>query len=339
MPIEKRAWEVLADEFPPTLATNRNNTQLEPNETPNCTGINPEREGYISTGTQPTATTAAVKTYTISAVVYKWFYNRVWRFSTTKLIWGAPEYTAVYYRQGKGEHDFTEDAQTIVTFLPIGESGLVIFKSTGAYILGNASNQGGNFQFSDFMQEAFISTATHAVELDGIVYFCNTDGVFSVDSGGKVEEISFPIHDGITPAVLTADYKNKWIKVGATHTYDVTNKRWFKYSGSTFVCETRALQSIDGNPFAVDDVQFELFHAASGRKDLKFRTRIGLRAWSKEYTVTAKYESGSYERIHQDLDTRTGRAFKVKLTSLNANLYVKRILVRVADYSAESRDS
>jgi len=335
---EPRSWEVLADKLPPDIVTNLPATALSTGQTPDATGMNCLSEGYIHVGVIPTATTRIVKTYTIGSDTYELHYNRLWRLSTNTIIWNAPEYTTVYLPQGKGSFTFSEDSQTIIKMMPIGAAGLIFFKSTGAYILQNAADPDANWSFSDLIQEANISTATHCVELDGLVYFANNSGLYSIDVSGKVTDLSYQYRANITAAAVTAQYEDKLIIIGDTHAYNTKSKKIFKYSGSTFEFVSRSLQSADGNQFSVDDVIFEIYRSATSDKTLKFITRVEARDWSKEYELLVPYKRGSHENVHWPISADTGRSFQLKITSLDSTIKIKRILVRVSHYSAESRD-
>lgn len=340
-------WSLLGDAFPPTLATNAPEVTLKPNETPNATGLSVTSEGYIAAGTIPTGTTRVAKTYVIGSTTYNWYYNRLWLASSGNLVVGAPDYTAIYYKQKQGGIDFPDDTSNIIVFHPVGQTGLLVFKSTGAYLIPNANDRAGGFLSNgttEFIQEAKISTAGHSVELDGVVYFCNTSGVYSVDGNGIVKEISFPIRGTITPAAITADYRNKLLVIGATHCYDVNNKRWFKYSGSTFVYESPRIRQDDGSPLTVDRVAFEVLFASGTAEDtlanIAFQTKIEDREWSTEQTIDVPYTRASQVFADADLqEADTGRDFKLRINSMSSSLSVKRILIRSDRMSAESRPS
>jgi hypothetical protein len=356
MPQDRHEWAILVDALPPTLVTNAPATALKSNETPAATGLDMTAEGYLKTGSIPTGTTRVVKTYTsvstpgatpAESADYEWHYNRLWRISGASLIYGAPRYTAAYLRQGAGVMDFNEDANSILKIMPIGNGGLAVFKATGAYLIRNASDQGGNFERSDFLQEALISTATHAVELDGAVYFINTNGVFVMEPGGAVKELSYPLKGSLpTAAAMTADYANRYVIVGATHAYDVKAQRWFKYSGTTFSYQTRAFRQVDadgratGWPVAVNRVDFE-YDLASGASDevIKFKTQCEDRDWSDEYEVQVVNERGDHKRVGLDIEPDTCREFSLKLTELAAEIKIKRIHIRYVQYGPNSRSA
>jgi len=341
--LSKDRWFVLAGGFPPTLNTNAPQTELKPNETPSCTGISPTAEGYIAGSAIPSGTTRVAKTYSVGGGTYNWYYERLWKINTTTLEYGAPDYTATYYRQGPGEIALPDDSNSNLVFLPIGETGLIVFRASGAYIIPNANDREGKFQWTELIQEAKIADATHAVELDGIVYFCNTNGVFKVAVTGQMDEISFPIRGSVTPAAIVADYKNKLLIIGTTHVYDVNMKRWFAYSGSDFVFQTRRMRSANSEPFAVDMVGFEFVWVSGTAVDtlvqIQYQTQVEDRNINDTNELNFLYDRGREVFAHQAIKPDMGRDFMVKVTTLPSELKLKRILIRADSYSAESKET
>jgi|GEM_PF-4127274 len=365
MPIggKGRAWQILADGFPPTLVTNADETALKPSETPNATGLDLDEESFLKKNTTtPTTNTRVVKTYSTVAdgggttADYEWHYNRLWRTSGTdpgELIFGAPAQKGLYLPQNGGSIEFRDDTTAMLKMMPIGQSGLIVMKSTGSYIITNANSLSGQFETTEFIEEAKISTATHCIELDGVVYFCNSDGLFSIELNGNVQELSFPVRGDVTAAVVTADYKNKYIKVAATtpYVYDVNTKRWFKYTGastSTFTYETRRMQSLDRagveQPFSVDRVAFQVLWTSGTAEgtlvQLPFQTQVEDREWSATQNLQAVYDRGQQAQLQTTLaQPDTGRNFKLKLTDIPSELSVIRIWVFTDMQVPEARDT
>ena len=233
MPDEPYIWMKLAGNFPPALVTNMPSSMLSEGFSPDCSNIDIGSDGYMKAGTIPSGTTRAVRQYTIATNVYDWHYGRCWRFSVAQVIYNAPDYTAVYLAQGKGTIDLNQSSGNILKMLPIGETGLIFLRSGGSNILKNANDNRGFFYQTDYMQEVSISTASHAVELDGVVYYVNASGLFSVDIEGRVKELSNAVYGNITAAALTADYLRKYIIIGTTRAYNVQQEKFFKYDGGT----------------------------------------------------------------------------------------------------------
>jgi len=286
-------WIAIAEEFPPKLVTNLPASELAADMTPDATGIDVTAEGFLKTGSQPSGTTRVVKTYTIGANDYEWHYGRLWMLSGSDLIYGAPEYTAAYFKQGPGEINFKEDAEAFIKMLPIGGGAMVLFKSTGAYIIPNASSDAGSFEVSDFIQEAKISVVGDAVELDGLAYFINDDGMFSINPNGEVTEISLPIRGDLSsPLALTADYKSKYIILGTTYAYDVLNKRWFNYNGSTFLYTTPEIKGNEEEAMNVDRVSFGYELSSEVDAEITISYQIENRGWSNNEIVVIPYTRG-----------------------------------------------
>lgn len=346
MPVGQWTWVTLAEGFPPSLVTNRPKTQLEPNQTPYAVGLSISDEGFIVGGTIPTATTRIVKSYTIGSDTYEWHYHRLWRLNASSSIvhYGAPVYTATYYRQGRGEIDFNEDTPVFLKMLPIGQTGMIFLKSTGAFIVPNAADEQANFIYSDLIQEAKISTATHAIELDGIVYVANTSGVYAIDINANVTEISEPIRGQITPAAITADYRNKYVIVGTSYVYDVNYKRWLYYSGSTFQYDSPRLRASEQTtPLAVRDIAFD-FDWASGVDDetlvsLEFAYQTEDRGWSETQGLNVRKTREQHVHVHQRIAPDSGREWQMRVVTLPSQLKLKRIAAEVQGFTAESRDT
>ena len=353
MPVPNPRWVTLAEGFPPGVVTNVPPTGLRPQDCEDATGLDATDEGWLKAGDIPSGTTRVVKAYTVSGAVagsaaYEWHYGRLWRTASSVLYWGSQNYNDFYVPQGRGQYDFFDDANAFLKIMPVGTKGLVLFKSTGGYIIPNAAmlaegSTSGQFQPSDFMQEVQISTATHAVELDGVVYFANSDGLFSVDEGGTVEELSVPIRGDANwaAAALTADYQNKYIIVASTWAYDVPMKRWLRYvSGATttFDYKSRALASDDGNPITVSAVAFDFERSGSATATLEFKAQVESRGWSDTYSLIMPDERGLGERAQLDVVADRGNSWQLNLTSLPSTVKIRRIQVRVQDYVQEGVD-
>ena len=336
---ESYSWVNLAGGTP-GYVTNRPETVLSAEETPSATGLDITVPGYIKTGTIPTGTARVAKSYAIGTDTYYLHYRRLWRTNGTQIIYGAPDYTAVYLPQGRGWIDKNETTNAFKTFLPIGDNGLIFFKTDGAYIMPNASAMSANFEMSDLIQEAHIATATYACELDGIVYFANSDGLFSIDAGGKVTELSEPIRGNITAAAITADYEQKYIIVGNAMVYSVNDKKFLKYSGSTFLFESRKLHNKDNTILAVSMIDFEYDKTSTAQGNIIFQVQASERGYGAQtYTLPVRNVRGEEEHVHMTVPPENGLSWQLKITALPSNLKIKNIWVRAKGYTQESMDS
>jgi len=206
MPIQKSRYEVLSGGFPATLVTNNADSIIEPNETPYAVGLDADAEGYIAKGTIASGSARTRKTYTVGGSTYDWHYRRLWRVSGDEIIWGALGYNDVYYRHQRGCYEANQglDAGDFLdgAIHPIGTGGLAFFheNSGGGYIIRNADNLNARFDISQYMQDLKISDRSHAVTVDGILFFTNSDGFFAATVDGSIQEVSLPIRgDALLP--------------------------------------------------------------------------------------------------------------------------------------------
>ena len=339
---ENGSWVQIAGEFPPKLVTNNPSRKLEMGDTPNCTGISPTDEGYMATSTIPSVDARTVRSYTVGGNAYEWHYDRLWRFSQSQVIYGAPNYTDVYLPQGAGYFDLNDlDGTTdpILKMLPFGGNAMAFMRAGGTHIVGNADNQSASFNAGNLIEEAKIANATHAVELDGDIYYVNSDGFYLLKAGGDIEDIGFDVSGTITPAAVTADYNKKLIRIGNTHIYDVKLKKFFKYSGSTFVYETPEF-SIDNDGVTVTDVEFHYDKTSNGYAELKFMTQFEERGYGLEEVIPLESQiRGEEQSAHYQVVPDTGKTFQLKVTQLPSNIKLTGIFIYLEGYTPESRDS
>ena len=218
--------------------------------------------------------------------------------------------------------------------LPLDGGTMAVFKSTGAYIIQNASDQGGSFRWGGLIQEAKIAAATHAVELNGTAYVSNTDGLFALKGDGTVEELSLPVRGEVTAAyALTTDYQRQRIILGSLYALDLASQRWLKYSGSDFHFETRALRGEDGRQVAVDAVRFEYDRTAETTVTLSYDWRVEERDWQTVEKVPLPYGRGTHNEIDDSIrDPDTGQNFQLRLADIPSTVKLRRIWVRVAEW-------
>jgi len=339
-------WRILGERFPPTINTRLPVTDLQPFETPDAYGIEPNRVGKLASGGCPVGTSAVAKTYTISGNVFSWYLNRLWRISSTQLIYGSPDYISSYYPQGLGHLDFTEDTNAILKILPLRNS-MIVFKATGAYLIPNATDPNADFVHSNLIQEAHIAVADRALAINNLVYFSNADGLFSISDQGEIIEITIPTRGSglFENKALTADYENKYL-IGDDDQYCLdlnANNKIFDYRTEGFLYTTPSLRmrgrGDQGNPFTVSRVAFEIEHLAAdtdGR--IVFATQFDSRGWNDSQTLDVLYERGSTEREHIVLDVQeNARAFRMRITTLTG-LAIRRIYVNSADFTQNSFD-
>jgi len=339
MPIEPYVWMKLAGNFPPGLVTNVPDSLLKEDFTPDAANMNINADGYMQSGTIPSGTARTVQQYTIGANVYDYHYERLWRFSGSQVIFNAPIYTAVYLPQGTGTLDLNESSGSILAMLPIGETGLIFLRSGGSNIITQANDKRAYFFTQDYAQEVSISTATHAVELDGLVYYVNTSGLFSVDIQGNVKELSQAVYGSITPAALTADYLRKQIIIGTALVYDVQKEKFFKYATGSFYYYSRQLRSSDNSTITVNKIGFEYDKSSTTAGEIQFKTQTETRGWSKTFKCSVLDREEMKEHAEIDIDPAIGLTWQLYITQLPSNIKLKNIWVRVKGFTPESRES
>ena len=349
----------LAGNFPPTLSKESQPEGLKPNESPDCYGVDCEKDGRLKTGSCPAGTARTAPAGTGSYTACSWYYNRLWYASGAVLHYGAPEYRSTFLRQGTGQ--LTADA-AIVAFMPCMDNALWIATATGSHIVRNADDRLGRFDLSKFSQEAVVPVAGCALTLGGIPYLLNAGGLFAFD-GSKTKEISRPVRDSLGPFYysaagtdgIKADYTKQYV-IGydgtatkfavdirpenfTDNSREQQSEKLFDYSTSGFRFQSRTIaHSRAYNPFTVSSIVFIIEHGNTSGGGISWQSRTEHGSWYDENEVVANYESGSYTRIEVPLENplRTGHRFDVRLTSLSSNIYIKEIQVCVAGLSVGS---
>ena len=336
------SWVQISAQFPPKLVTNNASRKLEADSTPNCTGISPTAEGFMQTSSIPSVDTRTVRTYSVGGNTYEWHFTRLWRFNESQVIFGAPDYTDVYYPQGPGYFDMNElDGSTdpILKMLPLGNKDMAFMRAGGTNFIVNANDLFARWFVGDMMQEVRIAAATHAVELDGDIYYVNTDGFYKLNPNGVVEDIGYDVSGDITPAAVTADYNKKLIRIGDTHIYDVKKEKFFKYSGSDFVFETAELE-IDNNTLTVTEVEFHYDKTDDNYAEIEFQTQVEERGYDVTYTLPIESATrGTEQSASLQINADTGKTFQLKINTLPSNIKLTGIYVYLEGYVPESRDS
>lgn len=338
-------WQVLSDGLPPTLNTRAPTTSLRSNETPASYGVEANKDGFLTIGSCPSATAVVEKTYVVGADTYIWHFDRLWRASGTQIIYGAPQYSASYFPQGLGHVDIPEDSNSVLKLVPVGNA-IIAFKTSGAFLLQNAADHGGNFEKWDIIQTCGITAASNAIQVDGTVYASTANGLYAIDSRGQTTELTGPVRGSniFKNTALTLNYQNKYV-IGATdqYCYDINNKRLLDYSTAGFLYTAPSLRmtarGYAGSPFTISDVAFEIQFIAAGDGQVKFQTQFDSRGWNEVQTFDIINERGATERVHVALDIQeNARAFGFRLTDLN-NVMIRRIYVKSADFTEESFDA
>lgn len=347
MPSHSYQWVVLGDEFPPALVTNLSDSQLGPGQTPVAYGLKATEQGFLQTGTISAGTTRVAKTYTIAgdfSGTYTWHYNRLWKIggtTTNVLLFGAPRYNNQFYAQLAGAIEFSEDTNPILMFFPIGASGLLVLKASGAYVIYNANDQLARFERSGLLQEAFISSAGQAVELNGNGYVSNTNGLFEVAPDGKVTEVSLPIRGTLTSAyALKADYQKGIIILGTAWMYDVIAKKWFDYRTASSLYTSPALMQPGAAAFDVRALGFEIDKTdTTDQISVSIGVKFGNRAWSDYETALVYEDVGHRDLLFYPLPRpETARSFQMRINAIPSTIKIKRIFAEVSGFTTRSKD-
>ena len=332
--------------FPPSLATYPSSADLSSLQTPDSYGIEVDATD-LRVGSAPTGASRIVKTYTVDSNTYEWHYNRLWRASGTQLIFGAPEYTANFFEHRLGHIDFLEDSENIVGFIPCGKEPfkkMVVFKSTGGYVVHNAFDDDANFSVGDFAQELFISDSDNMIELDGNVYFSNSAGFFLYDSqDDNVIEVSLPMRGDARTInqPLKANYSKKYIILNDVLVYDVLNNKFLDFSTSGFLYTSPTFEQKGrtfSEPFYVNELDFIIDKISDGEIDITIQVKFEDDDWSDEIEQSVLDSQGLRDRfkIHLDQHTKEARTFAMRITSLSSNVAIRAIRIHASGLTMES---
>ena len=334
--------------LPPGLNTAFPASVLGVDETPDSYGVALGIDGKIGKGTLPTGTARIGKTVTLdlstlnlgNAVPFLLYYGRLWNITgltnsgtSTTLSIGPQAYEDTWLRQ-EVDLAFTEDAQPILGIIPLGQGGMAVIKSTGSYVVENVYDPRGTnfFRRSDIIQEMYAANITHAVELDGVLYVSNANGLIAYE-GGKTKDLTAVVRDdksSYVSAVLTADYVNKRI-IGTTASgvgfvWDVPSEKLHRYSGSSFRFTSRQWRHPQWYQVNVDALKFVIVHGNTNDGVLKFQYRFEDMPWSDEITVHMDYSNFAYTIVDYGLpERRNTYRFQIRVTSLDTGKYIQEV--------------
>jgi hypothetical protein len=328
---------------PPGLDKESDPAEMDAGFSPDAYGINLDTEGRLAKGTVPAGTARINKTVTnvngSPGDTFDWHYQRLWRFSGTSLIFGAPYYDDVYYRQGIGKILFDEDALTIVEFLPFGRDSMAIGKSTGSYVLGNLNDTRGEafWTRSDIIQEVKLGNKAHATELDGVSYFSTATGLFAFSDSGQVEELTRPIRNTIGNFGATAilpDYQKKRIIGTSTWVYDAERKKIYDYGTTGFRWTSPQFHDERYEPMVVDRLHFAVQNAdPTSDQEFTLQIKSEEQDWSDEERVDVVADRGSYSVVSVEPEMYIGRSsprrLQIRITDMSTNLRIRAIYADV----------
>ena len=330
------AW---LQDFPPGLDTETDVTELKDGFTPEAYGLDLDADNRLKVGSIPTGEARTVKT--IASVedtsgatnTYSWIYNRLWRIDGNKLYWGAQGYDNYFYPVGRDFREFNESATPILAILPFGEFQMAVFKSDVTYVLSNIQDTRDLTFKTDIFQEISIADATHAVELDGVVYASTSSGLKAF-TGGGVKDLTSPVRDSsgaFSGKALTANYNKKWIIGAGGFAFDVATERLFDYSTSGFRWTSPALSNTSFAPFVVDRLEFGVEHTDANDAEFTLQIKLADGEWSEEYVIYCPYEQGQYKSVPYVMPNPLFSAtFQIRIVAMDSNLAIRKVTAAIS---------
>jgi len=335
-------WAELAGDFPPSVNTDSDPTDLKPFESPSCYGVDCQSTGYLKTGAILEGTPRTAHTRTIGGKVYGWYYDRLWRIDdavgfTANLIFGAKYYDDVYAVQGFGK---VTAKKALITFMPALSNDMWLVSSSGSHILPNATSGEGQFRVGQFFQEAYISTATHATTVSGQPHFANADGVYAWN-GQTLKELTRAVRTSLgsfVGAPLTVDYSEQFLIGENAYVIDLESGKLYDYGTSGFRFTTRTLASADYTPFQMDGISLDVAYASEGNDLLRWQTKVEDGNWYDEEPITMQGSAGTRSHIQVPIGngSHNGRKFTMRITALPSFLKVRSIKVMVREFTQET---
>lgn len=336
--------------LPPGLNTTLPPTELRVDQSPDSYGHSLSVDGKVGKGTIPAGTTRVAKSVTINcsdqnggnAVPCLLYYGRLWNITgltnstaSTTLKIGAPNYEDEWYFQST-DFAFNEDSNTILGIIPLGEGGMAVLKSSGIYIVENVYDPRGTqfFRRGDLVQEMAVDSLAHVTELDGVLYVCNTNGLFAYTQGRSID-LTAAVRDDKTnfkSLALKSDYVNKRIIAtddsSTGFVYDVPTEKLHYFSGSNFRFTTQEWHHPQWHEVVVDSLRFVIEHGDTEDGTLTYQYRCENEPWSDEVVVYMDYTGNDYTVLEAGLDeARRTYRFQVRVTDLSANKYIQEIRV------------
>lgn len=279
-----------------------------------------------------------------------WHYNRLWNITNNTvatasnlLRYGATNYDDIFIPQKLGSLSISEDTQTILCLIPMGDDSLFIAKSTGGFVLSNLSDSRAIFGRTDVAQEMLAAQASRYTVLDGVVYASNTEGLFAL-AQGKVTEVTRKCRNYVVPWAivdLNCDYYTKYVICGQGGVYDAQSGKLFSYLdryslGTGFLYTTRQFHLPDYAPFIVDRVLLVVQHGDTGNGSLTYQVKFEDEAWSTPFQLEIPYGDDKYTVVSADLnESRSVRKFQMRITNIVGTKYIKEIKLDHAAFNAD----
>lgn len=339
---DRLKWMQFATEFPAGLDTETDATSMKDGFTPDAFGMGIEYPGLLYASAIPSGSSAIKKTYTISEIVWSWFYNRLWRASGSDIIYNAPEYSDVVYPQGISVISFDEDTQDVITFFPIGGGMMYVGKSTGGYVVSATSDPYARFTHGNIMPEIAVSAATNAVEYNGMAFISNSLGLISFDGDNSTELTNMVRSRSASyqSKALTVDYSKGRIIGASSFVYDIPSKKFFDYSSTGFRYTSRTLVAPTGKSFTVTAVAFRLDNVDARSGQIRFQIKLDDGKWTKEINAPVKHVEEEYNRSVVMLETPVvSRSFTIRLTGIDGNIRIRAIDIEASNVFPEESNA
>lgn len=274
----------------------------------------------------------------VETQTFKWYYERMWLPIVTNLVIGAKDYDDVYVPQMLGKVPFNEDTSPIVNILPVALDEMLVLKATGSYVLANLGDSRMSWPRTSIMQELSCATSTHCVEVDGIGFVSNANGLIAYQ-GGQTKDMTRKVRDNLTnfsSQALTADYINKYV-IGTSFALDIETGKIFRYSGSSFLYTSPVWHMPDWSPVKVDRLIFVVEHGDTSDYDMTINVKFEDDDWSDDYYVPINYDREQFSTVSFVIPEGYAAAkFQMKITDLPATKYIREIRVDADSFDFDS---
>ena len=322
-------WITVSGDFPPTLNKEDDKTTLQPNESPECYGVDMTADGFLASGSIPAGTSRTPETNTFAGKSWEYYHNRSWYDTGNTLHYTAPYYNDYDVRQGVGKLSAND---TIQQFMPAFGSDMWVCTAQGSHIIRNTIDQRGFYNMDEFRRELNAPSSTRALVLDGQPWVCNDSGVFAYD-GRETRELTRNIRGNISPFAnkpIKANYERKYVIGDSSFAIDASNGKLFDYSSTGFRFRSRDIAQANATygPITLSSVMFiyELKTPADGGS-LTYEVKVEDGDWEEEPEVVIEdqEEQRTSRKVDVECDNRTGRRFSLRITAIDANVKLRRI--------------
>ena len=330
----------LAGDFPPSVNTADDPSQLKKFESPACYGVDSEKNGRLASGSIPTGVTRDDATKTVGGNTYSWIYNRLWRSVTSTLYWGAPYYDDTYLPHGLGKLDV---GNTIVDVQRALGSQLWLITASGSYFINNAKSMGeSDFEVGQIVQELKTTSAAYALTLNGLPIVSNSAGVY-LWTGNQIKELTRPVRNSLGSfgaVAIKTDYLYQKIIGTAKFAIDTTTGKLFDYGTSGFLYTTPTMKQARGNPpFRVNSIVLAYEMSSAGSATISWQSKAEDEDWFTEADIEIVADTEG-ERSRKEVEITnpypSAHKYAFRITSMDSNVAIEEIFVNNAGYAVEA---